>query len=289
MPEGLNKLYEYIMKSELRVVNDHFYVRLAPELAKKYDAGVYDNALKKRAGYIDEIRNLGIKYPGRADPIFYMYIVPDDNFIELLMYPKPNATDGGKPVDTCDIDGFAWAYGISQNLCANCTANNPTTATRVNALHELAHLVHSQFFTLKDRMIAEGFAEALPLYTMNYESKFDAHREIIKNMSADDIISPKELLDLGRTGNFRDISKDASFDPSYISSYLFVRGYITKLGQMFNLDRVAATQRFLEIVYMSLNKYEWLLRDLAYEINVDADTIFGKELQLLAQSDIAQI
>ena len=288
-----SKLYEYIQNSELRTVNDGFKIRLSPELAKKYDAGVYANHIAHYAGYINEINALGIKYPGRANPIFYMYIVPDENCVELLSFPFPDAKSGGKPVSIYDLDGFNSAYGESQNIGENAPAKEETISRKVNSIHEFAHLVHGQFYR-NSRILSEGFAEVLPLYTMNYEEKFDEHREVIKNMKAEDIISPQELLAMEKDRSFgqktRIPKKSCSFDWAYISSYLFVRGYIMKVAEKFGLDRVQATQKFLEIVRSSQCSNEWLIFDLAEAIGVSGDELLEtKKLQLSAQEEIAKI
>ena len=82
-----DKLKEYIKFSELRVVNKSLKVRLSDELAKKYDSGAYENSIRWFEKYIDQIEKLGFQYPGSAHPVFYVYIVPDENFVELLQYP----------------------------------------------------------------------------------------------------------------------------------------------------------------------------------------------------------
>ncbi len=284
-----NKLFEYIKNSEIRIVNDNFKVRLSRDLAKKYDNGDYKNALQIHIDYINAINKLGLKYPGNANPVFYMYIVPDNNFIELLNFPFTDSAYGGKPVKCFDIDGFHSAYGISQNLLDNQSSAEPISS-RVNGIHELAHLVHGQFFN-KDRILAEGFAETLPLYTMGLQNEFDEHAQVIKNMTADDIISPNELLAMGRDGTFGRITriknKSASFDWSYISSYLFVRGYIMKIAEKFELTPISATQKFLEIVRSSEYSNQFLIFDLANAIDIPgSDLLKTKTIQLLAQKSI---
>lgn len=287
-----SNLYKYIQKSELRIINDNFRIRLSSELAEKYDTGLYDLALDRIAENINEIKALNIQYPGKAKPIFYMYIVPDEDFIDLLSFPFPDAKSGGRPVSTFDLDGFNSAYGQSQNSL-EFPRKEETIAHKVNMIHEFAHLVNDMFFN-KDRLLSEGFAETLPLYTLGYEEKFDEHREIIKQLKPDDIISPEQLLKMGKDNTFgrttRIANKTCSFDLSYISSYLFIRGYITRIAEAFKFNRAEATQKFLEFGRASQCTNEWLLLDLASYIGIDeAKILSGKDLQLLAQSDIKKI
>ena len=129
---------------------------------------------------------------------------------------------------------------------------------------------------------------------MDYEAQFDEHRAIIANMKPNDIISVSDMINMCREKTFgretRIPNKTVSFDWSYISAYLFVRGYMARLAQIHNLNRIAATQLFLETVRASQYSCEWLFTDLGHAIGMAPNEILdGKELQLLAQSDIAQI
>ena len=174
-------LREYIQNSELIVFNENIRVRLSSELAKKYDMGAYDNFLNNTQEYLDMISSLHIVYPGNAHPVLYIYIVPDDNYTELLGIPKKFdfGTCGGKPVTCYDLDGFNNAYGLSQNILEN-TPSDISSGLRIEEdMHELAHIVHSQFFMV-NQTIAEGFAEALVLYGLDFENKFDEHRNLLK-------------------------------------------------------------------------------------------------------------
>lgn len=284
-----DKLREYIQNSEVRSVNDNFKIRLSSELAQKYDAGVYDNDIARHAKYIDEINALGITYPGRSNPIFYMYIVPDENCAELLTFPA-GLTNGGRPVSCFDLDGFQYAYGRNQKCLEN-RVGPETIAQRVNGIHEFAHLVHSQFFN-KNRMFDEGFAEALPLYTMGLEADFDEHRAVIKEMKPQDIISPQDLLSMGREGTFYTPQKNktCSFDPAYISSYLFVRGYMAQMGKKFGLDKKQTTQKFMEKMGDTQNWSQFLVHDLADVIGMSGDELLNtKNIQLAAQAEIVKL
>ena len=66
-------LREYILKSEVRVFSKEIKVRLAKNLAIKYDNGVYKNALLNIQTCLEMINRLNIHYPGNANPILYIY------------------------------------------------------------------------------------------------------------------------------------------------------------------------------------------------------------------------
>jgi hypothetical protein len=176
----LHPLNVYIKNSELRDVNNRLRVRLSPELAKKYDAGIYETGLKNFTRYIAEIDSLELKYPGRAEPIYYVYIVPDEDFHELLDYPYPQRTGGGRPVHSLDLDSFSAAYGTSQNVLASADVN-PNIMRQENLIHEFAHLSIETFFD-KDSWVDEGFAEIFPLWALGYEEKFSEHSAAVRNL-----------------------------------------------------------------------------------------------------------
>lgn len=116
-------LRKYISDSWLRIYNERIKVRLSKELALKYDAGIYDKFLEEIDKGLQMLDGLNIKYPSNSMPILYIYVVLDDNFVELLNFPKTFAkgkNGGGKAVACYDLDGFNFAYGLSQNVLEKC-------------------------------------------------------------------------------------------------------------------------------------------------------------------------
>lgn len=139
---------------------------------------------------------LKIKYPANAKPILYIYVVPDDNFTFLLQIPTLFSKDkksGGRPITCYDLDGFPLAYGLSQNCLENKKVENLEIAVLENELHELSHIVLSQFL-LGNQVISEGIAETLPLYCLRLEEKFEKHKQVIATLEENNIYSLKELF-----------------------------------------------------------------------------------------------
>lgn len=289
-----NKLKEYIRNSELRVFNKDIKVRLSKELAIKYDKGYYNEYLNNISKYIKMIKKLNIKYPGNAKPVLYVYIVPDNNYRELLGIPEKydNGKGGGKPVMCYDLDGFSSAYGLSQNILEN--KNKETDISKVeNEIHELSHIVHSQFFN-KNLIISEGFAEALPLYGLNMEKDFTEHKNALLNLEEEQILSVQEILKLEKDGTFGIETilqnKTCSFRISYISSYLFVRGCMEIIAKKFDLKKEDAVQRFLEIVRESECINEWLIFDIADALDLSREELLnGKQIELEALKSLLEI
>lgn len=288
----VNKLKTYVDESELIIINKDLRIRLSKTLLEKYHQGLYDNGLAQMLDHIKQVKNLGLKYPANANPIFYIYVVPDENFRELLEFPSyRDYKGGGKPVYSYDLDSFNTAYGISNNMLEN--KKDMKVMQVVNSIHEFTHLVHSMFFN-KDRLLSEGFAEALPLYTMDYESSFDEHREMLKTLTEDQILTAGELIDLAEHNEFNIGAiipgKSCGFDFSYISSYLFVRGCLETIAIKFKLDRSEATQKFLEIVRSSKNTHQWLIYDIANAIDIAKEELLdGKQMQLKVIKELSSI
>ena len=289
-----NKLKEYIKNSELRVFNKDIKLRLSKELAIKYDKGYYNEYLNNISKYIKMIKKLNIKYPGNAKPVLYVYIVPDNNYRELLGIPEKydNGKGGGKPVMCYDLDGFSSAYGLSQNILEN--KNKETDISKVeNEIHELSHIVHSQFFN-KNLIISEGFAEALPLYGLNMEKDFTEHKNALLNLEEEQILSVQEILKLEKDGTFGIETilqnKTCSFRISYISSYLFVRGCMEIIAKKFDLKKEDAVQRFLEIVRESECINEWLIFDIADALDLSRKELLnGKQIELEVLKSLLEI
>ncbi len=284
-------LREYILSSEIRVFSKEIKVRLSKDLAIKYDNGLYQNALLNIQNSLQMINSLNIHYPANAKPILYVYIVPDDRYARLLRMPKhfDKGTGGGKPVNCYDLDGFNSAYGLSQNLLEN-KPLDMGISKRENEIHELSHIIHSQFFS-KNQTICEGFAETLPLYTLGLEELFDEHQNILLHLDENMILSAQELLNSEKDGSYGVAealpNKSCSFRYSYISSYLFVRGCLETLVEKYDISKIEATQSFLEIVKQSNCTNEWLIFDIANAIGIPQEILLNsKDIQKKALSPI---
>lgn len=263
-----NALQEYIKSSELRVIIDGvFSARMSSDIAKNFDAGKYNIAISEHKKSIVELETMNIIYPAKARPVFYMYIVPDENFIELLNYPYKDRKGGGRPVDSYDMDSFNSAYGTSQNLLDY--VDELPIDKHINNIHEYAHLIQGQF-GYKSNMFAEGFAELVPWYVLEYEKLVASHVESIKGMKK--IYTANELLN---SVSFSDRvpGKTCSFQPSYVSSYLWVRSVVEHIRVKYNLSRIGAVQKFLELYRMVKFDKQWFVMDLANEIDMDVDKL----------------
>lgn len=286
-------LRDYINDSEIRYYSDTLRVRLSNELAKKYDNGVYNNYLENLQKDFDLVKSLGIILPGGANPIFYLYIVPDENFEGYLKIPPAFSGNrrGGKPVNCYDNDGFNSAYGISQNIAEEFSFNM-SIDVKENNIHEIAHIFQHQFFS-GNQVIGEGFAETIPLYGLELEDVFEKHKSLLSNIDESHIKSAKELIDESRNGNYGNKelinNSTCSFRESYLSSYLLVRGIIDTIIQLKKISREEAIQDFLELIKSAPYNGEYLIYEIANYINIPMEELlYEKSLQLKEKNKIIE-
>lgn len=282
MPDlSKNALREYISNSEMRVIVDGvFNARMSADIAKKFDSGEYDFAINEQKNCIKELQSLNIKYPANAKPVFYMYIVPDDNFVELLKYPHNNRKGGGKPVASYDLDGFNSAYGASQNTLTFTKAIS--IDKHVNNIHEYAHLIQGEF-AMPSQFFCEGFAELVPWYALQYESRVPEHFAMMKSLKK--IYSANDLIN---SGNFLDVveNKTCSFQPSYISAYLWSRAVTEQIRKKFNLSREQTIQKLLEFYAFTGRRNQFFVIELAHLIGMDPDKLLNSteyQMEMLKQ------
>lgn len=276
-----DELREYIYNSELRVFSNKIKVKLSSELAKKYDKGVYTNYLIRLQKELEMLEQLQIKYPASANPILYLYIVPDDDFIKLLKIPSLFAkgkNGGGKPVTCYDLDGFNLAFGLSQNCLENKDVNNKEIDRLENEIHELSHIIFGQFMA-GNQVISEGVAEALPLFGLDLEDEFLSHQEVLVSLDKSKIYSMKELLKKSRERTYGDDpilpGKSCSFRLSYLSSYLFVRGIMETISEKYNISKKDSIQYFLEILKTCSSRCsnEFLIYDIANALELPEEKL----------------
>ena len=279
-----NLLREYIQNSCLRIFNDIIYIRLSGDLAQNYDSWLYNNYINSIYKAYKELLSLELKQPCNGIPNLYVYIVPDDNYSELLSYPqKYNKWTGwGRPVKCYDLDWYIQAYGVSQNLCAN-YPENPIISKIENNIHELTHVICGQF-AYKWTTISEWLAETVPLYILDYENLFSEHRDAILSLKQNDIFTASELFNSEKDNSFWTTSiyqnKTCSFRYSYMSSYLFIRWLLETIVEIKWLSKIWALQYFLELLKNSEYDKEWLVFDISENLGLDLDEIINwKKLQ----------
>ena len=189
------------------------------------------------------------------------------------------------------MDGFPLAYGLSQNCLENKETNNLEIADLENELHELSHIVLSQFL-LGNQVISEGIAETLPLYGLRLEEKFEKHKQVIATLEENNIYSLKELLNKQRDGSYgNDVvlsNMTCSFRLSYISSYLFVRGLVEEKYLLSTTEAI----NYLFSILRGNRGYanEFLIYDIADALELSHDELLNKkDMQKKALNSIRRL
>ena len=276
-------LKDYVLNSDYRMLSDSVIIKLSKELADDYDEGKYNSFLEVLMKSADLIDNLGLRYPGEANPKYYVYIIPIEKQ-ELLNIPQNfnKGNGGGKPVKGFELDGFNSAYGITDNMCKR---DNTSDKRLINTVHELTHLVTGMYINWSDRYISEGISEAVPYYVMNYEEIDEEHINLIANLNENDIKTAKELIMEEKDGTYGNESlsnnDSCSYRSSYVSSYLFVASLLDYIKTKYEIDRASALQVFYKLCKRAINRGENMLYEFADELNMDPqELIDSKSLQL---------
>lgn len=282
--EDYGILKKYLETTVLIEINPSLKIRLGRNMLENFKRGSYTTKIEAFAKIMREVDALGIRYPNGEQPCMYIYLVPNEDFATYLNYPESlrDRKGGGKPVPSFESDGFKTAYGASENVFFE--ASEPNIMEYLNHAHEIGHLIHSMFWS-KDEFICEGFAEAIILYTMEYEEIFGMHIEALDRLTEKDIFTTRELMNLSDRDDFhmKPIVPNAScsFELPYISSYLFVRGCIEHIVKTEGIDKIAATQRFLEVVGQTEYYGESLLEHLSKHLNIPYEELLdGHALQM---------
>lgn len=274
-------LQELFEKSELRIVNDNFRVRVPPELLEKYNAGGYKAKLGLlHAGIIDELLPV---FDGFFDnkPIFYTYIIPEDMSKKYAGHPIPGFDD----------DGFSMAYGTWPGG----EAWLDDIPVRINIMHEYTHLIQENFNASKHELFREGFADVVPLYILGYESKYPGYAQ---RVAETEIYSVNDLLTKVNMYEY-DVPDGRCFvQKTYISAHVFVRTILEKIEEKFGMTKEEAVKLYLNIYAMSpetnqeklgpnpdKNSKEWeearvqdsrvLIENFARLLDMDADKLLN--------------
>lgn len=152
----------------------------------------------------------------------------------------------------------------------------------IGIVHELAHLIHGNWIEIYP--ICEGFAEAVPFYILNL--KDEKQQEIALNLTAKELYSVNTLI---KRGMFIEPDTQAQYRKTYVSMYLWMRGYLEMVQQKYNLDKLQALtfvlQEFQKAAALpTLKKQENYIAKL---IGWKRKQVFDRiELQLIGQQSL---
>jgi hypothetical protein len=291
MQNDFPELKEYVNNSEVRIINDYITLKLSKELAPSYDEGKYIEYLNIVKRCFKEVKSLGIKLPNDVNPKLYIYIVPYEISDILLKTPKAfhGGKGGGRPVTCFEEDGYVSAYGVADDLASR-KYGIVTQATLANTVHEMAHIIQSMYF--RGNPLGEGFAEMVTYYGLDYENKYEDHKNFIKDLKDEDILSLQELLNEKDKGIFgvKELIPNSicSFRQSYVSSYLLVKGMVERFEENKGISKVEAIDEFLNVFRKShARNWQEVFVAFANELDMDINELMNsKNLQLNARDNI---
>ena len=168
-----------------------------------------------------------------------------------------------------DFSGYDTVYHVAG--IAHSDNGKISMARHINLIHEYAHLIQHQF-GFGSQMFGEGFAELIPWYALEYESRMPSH--FVSMCSMEKIYTANELLEKVVFSDRVD-GQTCSFQQSYMSSYLWVRAVVEHIRKKFKLSRYGAVQKFLELYHNITFDKQWFVEELAEIIGMDAGKLLN--------------
>lgn len=212
------------------------------------------------------------------------HLFPPTGYYQVVVVPKGE--------DFKNISGLPFTQGIggidgwpeALIFDDSCFFALSPTASFVGLVHEFTHLVHGDLIEIYP--ILEGLAEAVPFYILNLTD--EKQQEIALHLTPQEIYPVTTLI---KNGMFIDNTKNtqAQYRKTYVSMYLWMRGYLETVQQKYNLDKLQALNFVLEnfkqaAALPTLKQQEDYIAKL---IGLKRKQVFDKiNLQLTAQKSL---
>lgn len=214
---------------------------------------------------------------------------PKEGYYQIVVLPQgevfKNITGLPFPYGFGGIDGWPEALAFDDNRFFELSSGTYF----IGLVHEFAHLVHGDWIPIYP--ICEGFAEAVPFYILNLTDK--RQKEIALNLMPKEIYSVSTLIKRGMF--IKEDSKEekirVQYRKTYISMYLWMRGYLETVQQKYNLNKIEALnfvlQEFKKAAALpTLKKQENYISQL---IGKTRKHVFDRtNLQLLGQKSLSE-
>lgn len=257
-------------------VSDNLLIKMPRDIYKKYKAAGAENFIKIISKNIETVLQINIDYPQK--PVFtFMVLHEGEEFKKMAGGPFESGMAGMRccpgalAIDEAYFLNFKNTYDIG-------------------LIHELAHIMHGMFFELG--RISEGFAEIIPFYILGLED--ETQKEIIRNLKPEEIYT---VAALQKGGMFQDKENSAKrmraqHRKTYISMYLWMRGYLQALEKQRNIDKIEALNIVLAEFQKAGNMPNSQERNnhIAALIGLSPETVFrSAALQLAARKEIVSL
>lgn len=165
--------------------------------------------------------------------------LPKIGYYQFLILPKGEIYR--KIADVSWSEGIGGINGWPEALAADhrCFLALHPKSPFIGLVHELAHLVHGDWLEITP--ICEGFAEVVPFYMLDL--KDEKQQNLALNLKRKEIYSVNTLI---KRGMFLEGDMQAQYRKTYISMYLWMRGYLEILQQKYNFDKLQALNFILQ-------------------------------------------
>ena len=161
---------------------------------------------------------------------------PKEGYFQFVILPQGEVFK--------NISGVPWTYGINgidgwpQALAFDDSRffNLDPNTYFIGILHEMAHLVHGNWIEIYP--ICEGFAEILPFYFLNLSD--EKQQKIALDLTPKEIYSVNTLIKRGMflpEEDYKTLGR-VQYLKTYISMYLWMRGYLEIVQQQYNLSKI---------------------------------------------------
>lgn len=117
--------------------------------------------------------------------------------------------------------------------------------SEIGLTHELAHIIHGGYFR-NLAQVSEGFAELLPHYLMNFETKNLKHQQAIANFNETEMQTLDFVNQNGMFAREEINGRETQQLKSYMSVYLWMLAYTKRLEKLYQKDKFETTNLMLE-------------------------------------------
>lgn len=248
------RLHVYLTKEEY----EQYKKDGAPEFSRRFGEAVQLLSLHN------------IPYP--TDGYYQFVVLPQGEIFKKISGLPFTQGIGG-------IEGWPEALVVDDRCFFALSPNAPF----IGLVHELAHLVHGDWIEIYP--ICEGFAEVIPFYMLNLTD--EKQQEIALNLTPKEIYSVNTLI---KRGMFleTDIAR-AQYRKTYVSMYLWMRGYLETVQRKYNLDKLQAL-KFVLTEFKKASGLSTLKKQEEYMANLigwKRKKVFDQvDLQLIGQQSL---
>ncbi len=256
-------------------INQNLRIVMQKEFVPIFRVEILHKMIEKIILNIKRVLSVLIYYP--CEPIFTFYVIQNGELFQ--QFSGQSFTKG-----ICGLKGNPTALLIDTESFFS----QYVKTSDIGLVHELAHIIHGYFFS-NLFPISEGFAEVFPYYILDMEDDDELHKYVLRKLSIGEILTIQEIRNEGMFAKLEGIKFPVQYMKSYISMYLFMRGYFFRLENLYNINKFDALNlllsEFREVD--KLSTFEAKMNYVASLIDLpNNDFMYSKEIQMQALANI---